>query len=481
MADGPVLTLATLVLNADGTVTAMNEAGQAVSLNEKKITSSVKNMERSAASSFGQIGLSAKRLTDGLVNMRRLISGLFLGFSVGGAVFALANLVTETVTATSWFQKLKENVVDLTRAIFLLEDATERYARKSAEMFKASGIRTVEAIQADITQVTKTIIQEQMRLAEGTSEVIKVITAQGEVYVEAASINISLAFKKLKLLQDELRNILGPAKAVKPAGVPELTGDPSLLQLGGPSSFLARGPGAFEQFGAQFEAISAGMSGFQEELQSGLITWDTFESKVSRSIDILKEYGFTLEQISQVPAVQFRDAQREVIASAESMMQTYSDLINVIGIAGGVFQAAADSGILSQKRMFQVTQALIAAEATIRGMFELAAAAASAAMYDFGAAALHKLSAGLYFATAAFRVAGAVTGGGGSRGGGGRGFGGGASSAVTDREPQRSGQDIHIVIDGLTLVPLDIKYEAQVGRRLGEIIGSAMRDTMGPR
>jgi len=75
----------------------------------------------------------------------------------------------------------------------------------------------------------------------------------------------------------------------------------------------------------------------------------------------------------------------------------------VMGAVGEVAAAAADAGIISQKRFYQIQQVLLAIQATQRGMYEIAEAAAAYARYDVGAGAMHTAAAYLYFAVAAFR------------------------------------------------------------------------------
>ena len=67
----------------------------------------------------------------GWLSQRQLVRGLFLGFSVGGAIFALSNLITSTIAASQWFQTAKGAVEDWFRAIVLGETPASAAIRRA--------------------------------------------------------------------------------------------------------------------------------------------------------------------------------------------------------------------------------------------------------------------------------------------------------------------------------------------------------------
>jgi hypothetical protein len=85
--------------------------------------------------------------------------------------------------------------------------------------------------------------------------------------------------------------------------------------------------------------------------------------------------------------------------------------------AGAMIGAAARAGVVSQSVAARLMMAILAVQATQKGMIEVAEAAAAAARFDPVSATLHGIAAGLYFAAAGFNFAGAVSGGSGNAAG----------------------------------------------------------------
>jgi hypothetical protein len=456
--------LANLIINADGTILAVNKAGQVVALQERQITSSVSNIERKARSGFDGVGISAKRLTDGFINMRRLISGLFLGFSVGGLVFQLAHLITSTIAATTWFQKAKTGAEDFFRALVLGEDAFERYNRKAAALGKDIGITTTDEILGKIKSVTE-FLENRLRaiseLPPGSAEVARI----------SKDVNVARAkLDELRLAYDKLGTTAKKAAEAIAGG------------LGGAGDFAGRfeiGPAKDSETikgrdFSTFDTVALGLDRQMEALKAGDLAWDSYNAKVSKATELLEQLGFTQQQVAEIPAVQLAAAVQEQTHQFDQQIETIQEWILVLGAAAAASAAAADAGIGSQKRLFQISQLLLAAQAYQKGLFELGEALGAAARYDYGSAALHYAASTLYFAAAAFHGVAAAKGpSGAGRGGGGRG-GRDFSEAPEQTPPGRPPTQYVINVDGI-IVGTD---ENSIGRWIAENLNKVRRDNV---
>lgn len=490
--------LANLIINTDGTITALDAAGQAYARFERQASQSVDKSEQRARTAFNKVGLSVEKMSHAFFNARQIIHGLFAGFSVGGMVLALGELVRETIASSEAFKMAKETALDFFHALVEGETATDRLIRKQQELAKTLGITTADALEKQMEDARKFIADNEKRLqsqtvspfSEGAGPGItgfiagRVLSAFGvgafefqptDAEIEKASKNI--AEGKIKLAElGKAYDLLG-TRAKKAAVAMREAHDPSFFETAGPETFIQQGKGPMREFGREFDNVSAGINGFMRDMQEGLLTWDQFEEKVNRAIEVLKQYGFTMQDINQIEGVQAVQAHKELMDSIESQIATYEALSAVVGIAGQAVAAAANSGLISAKNAWRLQQALLASEAILRGMIEQAQAIAAAGTPGRQwEVPFHKAAAVLYFAAAAFHGIGAVSGGGGGGGGGGRGERGAPVVATAAPEPIRQGPTIQIYIDGY--LSDNGTNDARVGRRLAEIINRAQRDVM---
>lgn len=431
--------LANLVVNSDGTITAYNRAGQAVTTLERTTRTSVGRMERDTKSGFAEVGLSSKRLTEGLLQTRELIRGLFLGFSVGGIVLGLAQLVQSLITSTEWFKKLKESVIDFSRAAFMGEDASERFARKSAEAMKAINVRSVEAIKADMLEVLKAMAIEQQRIQEGTSDVIKVLTSRGEQYVEASVVNLEKLREKLKELQKEMFELIQkPAKPLENLGPPQAV--PWDSEFKGPQKFVDE-------------------------------TNDRLEKQVHLLDELMDKWGSYRNILLHANADQIRLLEKQNLfnfgleAEARLLDAVASSYVDMLSKGDQSFRAFLAAALKS-----------LATEAVAHGLFDiLLGAERLAKSYGSDATGYALIKTGgewLALGTALGLAAGAL--GGKQKGGGGYGSGNQAvGQAPEAQEPQRQGQTINIYMDGTFVGGQD---KGAIGRWFGEALTAARRD-----
>lgn len=431
--------LANLVINADGTIVAYNRAGQAVTTLERTTRTSVDRMERGTKSAFEEIGLSNKRLTEGFLRTRELIRGLFLGFSVGGIVLGLAELVQSLITSTEWFKKLKESVIDLSRAIFLNEDANERFARKSADAMKAVNVRSVEAIKADMLEVLKAMAVEQQRIQEGTSDVIQVLTSRGKEFVEASVVNLEVLRKKLKELQKEMFELIQkPGKPLENLGPPKAV--PWDSEFRGPQKFV-------------------------DETNTRL------EKQVHLLDELVDKWGSYRNVLLHANADQIRLLEKQALFNFG--LEAESRLLDAVASS---YVDMLSKGDQSFRAFLAAALKSLATEAVAHGLFDiLLGAERLAKSYGADATGYALIKTGgewLALGTALGLAAGALGGKQGGAGGHGTGSQGIGNSPEAP-EPQRQGQVINIYMDGTFVGGQD---KGAIGRWFGEALLAARRD-----
>lgn len=497
------LVLATLQVNADGTITAYNRTGQAATLMERQTRQSVDGMERKTKTGFDAINVSSKRLIDGFLNLRRLISGLFIGFSVGGFVFALGQMVAAQITATSWFKSLKESAEDFFRSLAFGESDIERFSRKASEAMKAAGVTTAEELKARIAGLRDAIEKEEALLqghsvAQTKSFLRNLTTAyfQPSKYLSEEALNLPptdsqiVDFKKnIVVLKaalaeaTEAYNKMGAAaaKAMAPAIDTGGQNDPRSLELfGGPEKFGGppdRIAEAMKQL--DFQRQETQLSSYMQEVEAGTLSWGKFNDKVETAVKRLTELGFSMAAINTIEAVQFNESLQQQLVSLDQLLQKYEMWINVLGVAAGAVSAASQAGIISAQAAFRIQHALLASEAILRGMFEQARAVQAAVTPgEQWEVPFHQAAAALFFATAAFHGIGAIAGAGGGRGGGGsRGSSFAQSGLQTPTDTVRESapnQQITIIVEG-SMIGSDPNA---IARWLAEITNKARRDGM---
>jgi len=219
-------------------------------------------------------------------------------------------------------------------------------------------------------------------------------------------------------------------------------------------------------------------------LEPGEIYGPVFEDGIQNAIGLQNQFNDELRDFVELgpvlwePVVAYGNAwadvgvilEEDVIPTVDRLATSYEKLGSVASAAGSLISAAARTGIITQREAARLMMAIRAVQATQDGMIQLAAAAAAAARYDFGAAILHKISAGLYFASAAVSGVGAISGG-GSGGGGARGGIGGQGPGLT---PPVRNTNVTIVVQG----PISGETRYDIGREIIDLINEGQSDGM---
>jgi hypothetical protein len=237
-----------------------------------------------------------------------------------------------------------------------------------------------------------------------------------------------------------------------------------------PTGFLGPvGAGGLEA--ANFEGIAGSLnrfSPFADTATERLRNLHDAMIGIKNPLVDLSEQFKLLPNSTQITVTALTDVWKEL----ELVQQKYQQIAEVADAAMGMLSAASASGILSSSAFARAQMAILAVQATMHGMYELAAAAASAASYQYHAAVLHKIAAGLYFATAAFEGAGAVRGmpGGSSAGGSG---GGSFQSAALAAPPSQRSISVEVNVEGNAIFGED---KDKIGRDLAETIKRALQD-----
>lgn len=488
------LVLANLIINADGTIRAVTEAGKSIDLFGQK----VKDGEARVRSGFERIGLTTKRLTEGFLNVRHLITGLFAGFSVGGIVFAMAQLAQETLTASKAFQSAKTGAEDFFRALVLGETTMERLTRKTADLAKSIGLKTAESLREEMETTRKFIEEESKKLEAATASLLPVVSSFGptgtasSILAQRAAGFFGMGQAQLPPTAEQVSDVAKSVAAAK-AHLADLQKAydnlgvsakkaAEAIDTGGPKSIneMILGPSAAKEqtLGRDafrtFESIEGGLDRMMDEVKAGIRPWDDFNNRLETAVGILKELGFSMEQIGQIDAVKFSDSVKQQKADIDDMVDSYENWQFILGLVSQTAAAAADAGIISAKRLFQINQTLMSIDAIKQGMIEIAKGVAAAAVGDFGGAALHEVAAGLFFAAAAFHGVAAVRGPQGAGGVGGHGGGRGSrfTEAPETQAPQAPGGTYIFNIDG-SIIGSDPN---EIGRWIMEVQAKAQRD-----
>jgi len=391
------VTVATLTIDEQGAVRSVNNLVGA----EKKLDAQTKT--------------TSDAFTARMFNMRSAAAAFLGGFTLAGAIFQLRELATAVITSS---------------------DAWAAYS-KSAD---AAGKRTANLL-ADLLGITAAL--------EGTTPWLNRLerlagVAKGQNYQGPTAFGIIgtlLWGSNYNLFKQALEGVGGLIDKALPTEAKPGIADPwavsdwekALKAVEERNNFLSKNPTA--GFNPKIQGpplaqrIDQGV-GFGEPLQ---YAWPEIPDD-----DALARWEEALEL--QERQIEFWEQQGNVIVE---LTNHYAEYGAVASAAGDAVAAAAQSGIVSQGTAARISAAIIAAEATIRGMFELPAAAASAASYDYRGAVLHKIAAGLYFATAAFKGAGAF-GAGGT--GADRAVNAGRFQQVNQAQPVRP--EIHLYLEG---------------------------------
>jgi hypothetical protein len=502
---GEDLVLANLIINADGTVTGVNRAGQAITSLERQATPAIANVERRWSQAGTSMGRISNRLADGFLNIRRLISGLFIGFSVGGIVFALASMIREIVASTEAFQNLKRSIVDFLHQLIISESAVDSFGRH----LKALGVTSAGDVALKMKQLNEEIAKGQALLAAGFREDVTGFTAEG---FHIAGENIKLTGKEMEILRknianareelvklqkqfDEMGTITAPFVDVVPTGFAGSKDIRAFINAIGTRFTEEELPfrtesiiGDMRIFASEIGEVNSQLDFLREGLISGDVSFQDFMDSMTSGQETLTQYGTSLLpsitdnvralteafEAGRISSADFTAGMEAQGRGIEAIVVKLEQWRLILGAVADAASAAADAGIGSMKRAWQAQQLLLAIEATQRGLLEIAHAVAAAAAGNYGAAALHYVAATLYFAVAAFRGLAASRGPQSAGGGGGRG-GRGFREAPTEKQigPQRAPQEFHIYLDG---VKGFIGTREEIGRAMAELLGEAARD-----
>lgn len=459
------LVLANLIINADGTVTATDKAGKAILNLERQTTSSVKSMEHSTKSAFTEIGLSGKKLTEGFLRTRELLRGLFVGFSVGGAVLALAELARQAIFTSQAFDRLKEKTIDLVNEFVVSEDAVTRFERH----LKGMGVTGAQASQQAIDKLKDSVFEMQALLDKGFRKDPTGFTSEG----------FHIGLGNIKLTQQEI-NLLTKDIAESKLKIEEMSD--ALSKLGTrPGTPVAKGAAQHFPAGQFVGPLLSQLKELPPTLQEQIIAWNQLQAAVDAM-------GDPFQQIvqSQVEIIENGPLMVDILNEQSLAAVRASDAYALVAIglqtfAQGLVEAAAGSEISGKKLLAAVLKA-VAGEAAARGAFYiLEGIARGFSSYGFDATAYGLIATGtkmLALGVALGAAAGAIGGRtqSGSGGGGSDRFGRESQAPTQEMgPPSRAAQQVTIVIDGNGMF---IGSPDELGRTIAELLGKTKLDNV---
>lgn len=408
MAD--TLVLAELSIDSSGVVTGVAVAGGALDNLNRKTEDTGKKSEKASA--------LMGALTGRMFSLRSAAVALLGSFTLAGLILQISNLTANLITGTDWWKKWSGAATDAFNALVKGEGVMERTARHLSEAQKGTGvifgITRMEDVQK-IVAAQETAMNELMAIPRGPT---------------GRSTN-PLLDRNLRQGIDDLTRAL--QKIQQQSGLTEGAFD--LLFGTHLTDAVVQATRLTEGFDDTLQRTHAPVSkavkltgDWNEELQHA--------GNFLRDLNVpLKENFFLLEQWEA--AIDLLNHQMDELANPgrsvklKDAAEKWEQLGEAAFAAMDALSQAAAAGVVSQSVAARASMALVAVLALIKGKFEVAEAAAAAAKHDYLSATLHGVAAGLYFATAAFNVAGAVRGATGAGSGGSGGF----AAAQESREP----------------------------------------------
>ena len=400
------LVLAELTIDPSGLITQSGAAQAALG----RVGGQVKQLESTIAGGASHMNAFEHRM----FSMREA-AGAFLGvFTLGGAILTFKNFLEEVAKGDSAFGNFTESI-----------KTANGQLQNMVAPFVHAGLKAMTS-----------------EIDDASSSMSGFVNRFGTAH-SSLSAGAKAAFW-LTLLAVTGKEGALTAAAMLPKG---MTHTQTAEQMGppGPQGYRAGNPIA--QYNPSFYAP---MATRVPEQQTGPIgAYIPMAVKLTEKLDDLliplREVNYALSNEVMGPTIaEFHQGLQDELDITISKYQQWADVVDA---ASGAVQAAAAAGIVSQGAAARASMIFVAAQATIRGMMELALATASAAMYDYGAAALHNVAAGLFFATAAFNVGAAFRG---ASGGGGRASGGNGNIAAA--APQATVQpNVTIIVQGSLL------------------------------
>lgn len=442
-----LLTLAELTIDSSGVVSGFAVVRHAVAQTEPPIIRFAENTKKT----HGPVDALVGRM----FNLKMAVTALLGGFTGAGLIFAMKDFAEKALMANassgklvaSWerlssdMAKMLGNLPGISTGLEGIATWLDRIDRVMVRMKDVSenpAVSTVGAINKFLfgltgPGLTLRVIEQAGKLID---KVLPPAAQAGKDYIDKDAIDTWEAALKA---QDQSNAYYQTARP--------LSLGPNFRMMGG-------------------KAIGVSPAQRIDEMEAGLGPLGTWWSTEIPDDDALERWEKALEL--QDRHNEFWETLPDKIGPAleavHALEDTYSNLGNVAGAASEAIGAAAQAGVISQGAAAKAMIAFQAGMATIRGMFELAEAAASAAIFDYRGAVLHKIAAGLFFATAAFHAAGAF-GSGGSTGGVGTASGGGAP-----QEPSGRPREIVFVNNGFAFVNKDqlVRWVTEEQRRSGD-------------
>jgi len=408
------LVLATLTIDKDGVVRGVAEINRDLRGNQQEF----ERTGQAATKAAGPFDLLVKRM----FSLKSAVVALLGAFTLAGVIARVIELTSSLVTNTDWWKRWTEAVQDAWGALAKGETILDAVARRLKEAEKSGGVMGFGQFKEQF----ETLIKARNKLVEEAGS----FDRSGPAGQAAATLNEN-AIRALgdKMLDLAIKTGLTREQVERLFNI-DLSGAVTLRQLTEFNKQMQEGffdPFALQEWEDAIEAL--------KQRNIALETQTPFEFPVI-DIDAVDRWEEALD-LQERQNIALEDANpllQQQLDYVDALTRRYSEYAGVVGAASSAVAAAAESGILSETAATRARAVLVAAEATIRGMFELAAAAASAAWGDARGVILHKIAAGLYFATAAFNAAGAF----GGHGGGGGGGVGGPPAAAAPAEPTRN-------------------------------------------
>jgi len=451
----PEITLARVRIDPSGVVEGVEEQDRALSQSEDRFQRHSREVDKGSRS----LDVFGARF----LNLRNIAFAALGGFTVAGAVFQIVNLTKEVISSSDAFKDLKKNATDLFNELVKGETAVDRFYRNLGE----------ESTEAGLTLEGGTFSKQVKALLELRGEIIREAASVpgAEFGADIVPVNLQVDFQQIE------RALMSMRDRFVEFG---FTADEFEVAFG------VRIPSALQH---GLDDAKHRLLFLNDEVEHGDITIQQYEARVESLTTKLKALGATALQLKalglgemfmtggptlggvvpgggfspdDIAAKNFMDAAKaggeiteEFIGPMQQQIQLTEDLTTayerlgiVVDATGSLMAAAANAGIISQSAAARLSMAIVSVQSVQQGIFELAAAAAATARYDFGAATLHKIASGLYFAAAAINFGAAVSGGGQASGGGAGSFGRPSSGPLGPQDQPRGGGSVTIYFYG---------------------------------
>jgi len=444
------LVLASVTIDANGVVSGMAQVNAAVDQSATAVNKF--SGETRQAASFSDT------LVERMFSLRHAAIALLGSFTLAGVILEMTHLTAEILKSTDAWKEASEAAGDYWKKIVEGETQAQAQLRHTADILKAAGVSGGMGSMAEQVRGIVEAKQNIMQLLFGDQEMTSKERAGRATLAEfeVDSLNRALielqkqSGLSLEAFQKIFKVDLGQGtRAIRvpedQGGTPRDTKPGTNTPRGAFPATRVPDAGSFD---AQFAEFPNELRPFANEL-------DEVDQKVialTQSAKNWKAQGASgMAETWKSLTDGLKPVNDELLTAQEritKLTKLHDEMSQEFVIGQDMVNAAVAAGVISQGAATRASMAMLAAMATINGMMELAKAVASLAVPDVRAAVLHKIAAGLFFATAAFYGKGAIFGGAsGGGGGGGVGYGGGVTP-IAAAQNQRAAPNVTVIVQG---------------------------------